>query len=91
MKSNKVRMLIADVDGIVLDEFNTEDDNALFYEIMRVSHVSSYLTPRVTDALEVALEEAEEKIIAEDEKRNEGYAPKVAERLALEEFDKVGE
>ena len=70
MKSNKVRMLITDVDGTVLDEFNTEDDNPLFYEIMRVSHVSSYLTPRVTDALEVALEEADEKIMAEDEKRN---------------------
>ena len=70
MKSNKVRMLITDSDGTVLDEFNTEDDNALFFEIMRVSHVSSYLTPRVTDALEVALEEADEKIMAEDEKRN---------------------
>jgi len=70
MKSNKVRMLITDSDGTVLDEFNTEDDNPLFYEIMRVSHVSSYLTPRVTDALEVALEEAEEKIIAEDEKND---------------------
>ena len=71
MKSNKVRMLITDVDGIVLDEFNTEDDNALFFEIMRVSNVNIYLTPRVTDALEVALEEADEKIMAEDEKRND--------------------
>ena len=80
-------MLITDSDGTVLDEFNTEDDDDLFFEIMRVSNVNFYLTPRVTDALEVALEEADEKIMAEDE----GYAPKVAERMALEEFYKVGE
>ena len=71
MQSNKVKMFITDSDGTVLDEFNTEDDNALFFEIMRVSNVNIYLTPRVTDALEVALEEADEKIMAEDEKRND--------------------
>ena len=90
MKSNKIKLLVVGADGIVIDEFNTEDDYDLFYEILN-GKANFYLTPRVTDALEVALEEAEEKIIAEDEKRNEGYAPKVAERLALEEFDKVGE
>jgi len=86
MKSNKVKLLMVDSDGTVIDEFNTEDDYDLFYEILN-GKANFYLTPRVTDALEVALEEADEKIMAEDE----GYAPKVAERMALEEFYKVGE
>ena len=67
MQSNKVKMLVVDSDGTVIDEFNTEDDYDLFYEIMRVSNVNIYLTPRSSDAIEVALEEAEEKILAEEE------------------------
>ena len=67
MKSNKVRMLITDSDGTVIDEFNTEDDYDLFFEIMRVSNVNFYLTPRVTDAIEVALEEIDQKMIAAEE------------------------
>ena len=71
MKSNKVKMIITDSEGIIIDEFNTEDDNAMFWEIMRgMSTVSSYLTSRVTDALDVALDEVDEKMRAEDEKRN---------------------
>jgi len=67
MKSNKVRMLITDSNGTVIDEFNTEDDYDLFFEIMRVSNVNFYLTPRVTDAIEVALEEIDQKMIAAEE------------------------
>ena len=67
MQSNKVKMLMVGSDGTVIDEYNTEDDYDLFYQIMRVSNVNIYLTPRSSDAIEVALEEADEKILAEEE------------------------
>ena len=67
MQSNKVKMLMVGSDGTVIDEYNTEDDYDLFYEIMRKSNVNFYLTPRSSDAIEVALEEADEKILAEEE------------------------
>ncbi len=67
MKSNKIKLLVVKADGTVIDEYNTEDDYDLFYQIMRVSNVNIYLTPRSSDAIEVALEEADEKILAEEE------------------------
>jgi len=70
MKSNKVRMLITDSNGTVIDEFNTEDDYDLFHEIMRKSNVNFYLTPRSSDAIEVALEEADEEIMEEDKQND---------------------
>ena len=56
MKSNKVKMIITDSEGIILDEFNTEDDSDLFWELWN-GKTNYYLTHRVTDAIEVAIEE----------------------------------
>ena len=56
MKSNKVKMIITDSEGIILDEFNTEDDSDLFWELWN-GKTNYHLTHRVTDAIEVAIEE----------------------------------
>jgi hypothetical protein len=59
-----------ETDSTIIDEYNTEDDYDLFYEIMRKSNVNFYLTPRSSDAIEVALEEVDEKIREEDERND---------------------
>ena len=41
---------------LILDEFNTEDDSDLFWELWN-GKTNYYLTHRVTDAIEVAIEE----------------------------------
>ena len=56
IKSNKVKMIITDSEGIIIDEFNTEDDSDLFWELWN-GRANYYLTHRVTDAIEVAIEE----------------------------------
>ena len=67
IKSNKVKMIITDSEGIIIDEFNTEDDYDLFWELWN-GKTNFYLTPRVTTAIEVAIEEAENKMKEEDER-----------------------
>ena len=68
MQSNKIKLLVVkEADSTIIDEYNTEDDYDLFHEIMRKSNVNFYLTPRVTDAIEVALEEIDQKMIAAEE------------------------
>tara|TARA_Y100001951_G_C11146987_1_gene186975 strand:- start:38 stop:304 length:267 start_codon:yes stop_codon:yes gene_type:complete len=86
MKSNKVRMLITDSNGTVIDEFNTEDDYDLFFEIMRKSNVNFYLTPRSSDAIEVALEEVD---AVELEQEEWDYKRQVAKDLGRE-WDYIG-
>jgi len=71
MQSNKIKLLVVkEADSTIIDEYNTEDDYDLFYEIMRKSNVNFYLTPRSSDAIEVALEEVDEKIREEDERND---------------------
>ena len=70
MKSNKIKLLVVKADDTIIDEYNTEDDYDLFYEIMRKSNVNFYLTPRSSDAIEVALEEVDEKIREENERND---------------------
>jgi len=68
MQSNKIKLLVVkEADSTIIDEYNTEDDYDLFYEIMRKSNVNFYLTPRSSDAIEVALEEVDEKIRVAEE------------------------
>ena len=67
IKSNKVKMIITDSEGIIIDEFNTEDDYDLFWELWN-GKTTFYLTHRVTTAIEVAIEEAENKMKEEDER-----------------------
>ena len=71
MQSNKIKLLVVkEADSTIIDEYNTEDDYDLFHEIMRKSNVNFYLTPRSSDAIEVALEEVDEKIREEDERND---------------------
>ena len=71
MQSNKIKLLVVkEADSTIIDEYNTEDDYDLFHEIMRKSNVNFYLTPRSSDAIEVALEEADEEIMEEDKQND---------------------
>ena len=71
MQSNKIKLLVVkEADSTIIDEYNTEDDYDLFHEIMRKSNVNFYLTPRSSDAIEVAMEEVDEKIREEDERND---------------------
>ena len=53
-------MIITDSEGTILDEFNTEDDFDLFFDLI-YGKSNPYMTPRVIDALEVAIDDAEIK------------------------------
>ena len=68
IKSNKVKMIITDNEGTILDEFNTEDDFDLFFDLI-YGKSTPYMTPRVIDALEVAIDDAENKMKEEDERK----------------------
>jgi hypothetical protein len=68
IKSNKVKMIITDNEGTILDEFNTEDDFDLFFDLI-YGKSNPYMTPRVIDALEVAIDDAENKMKEEDERK----------------------
>ena len=68
IKSNKVKMIITDNEGTILDEFNTEDDFDLFFDLI-YGKSNPYMTPSVIDALEVAIDDAENKMKEEDERK----------------------
>ena len=55
IKSNKVKIIITDSEGTIINEFNTEDDFDLFWELLD-GKTNFYLTPEVTTAIEVAIE-----------------------------------
>ena len=82
MKSNKIKLLVVkEADSTIIDEYNTEDDYDLFHEIMRKSNVNFYLTPRSSDAIEVALEEVD---AVELEQEEWDYKRQVAKDLGRE-------
>ena len=56
IKSNKVKIIITDSEGTIINEFNTEDDFDLFWELLD-GKTNFYLTPEVTTAIEVAIEQ----------------------------------
>ena len=70
MKSNTVKIIFTDSNGLIIDQLNSIDDHELFFELLN-GRANYYLSRPVTDAIEVATEEMADEIIAEDEKRNE--------------------
>jgi len=64
MKSNTVQITFTDSDSVILAQHNTTDDWDLCFELL--DKLSSHLTPAVTIALEVAMEEMELQAIQDE-------------------------